>query len=228
MDGNPPISGIKGVVFDLDGTLYTAKFLGLTIATGLLGELALLRKLFVVRNCERHKTYPNLSAFKAGFAETFSKIAKIPPDRALDWYESRFMSRFTFAIAKRGKRRSGVVALLEHLKTNGIRLAVVSDFGAVPARLEAIGISPKLFDIALGAEAFGVMKPSGKPFLSIAESWQIPIENILLIGDREDHDQKSATLAGAKFVGISGTKNAGPDFLPWDKVVKTIENACDS
>ena len=221
----PPIRDIRGVVFDLDGTLYTARFLGLTIATGLLRELGLLKKLFAVRKIERPKRYDNLREFKNGFANTFSELAGISPDRALDWYENRFMPRFTYAIGKRGRRRAGLTALLEQLKASGVKLAVISDFGMVNERLEAIGLPPDLFDIAEGAETFGVMKPTDIPFVHIADAWQIPIENLLLIGDRDDHDRRSADLAGAQFIGIAGTKNEGADFLAWDEALKVIAAA---
>ena len=39
--------------------------------------------------------------------QAFADIAGVSADRALDWYENRFMPRFIYAIAKRGRRRPG-------------------------------------------------------------------------------------------------------------------------
>lgn len=218
-----PPPPVKGVIFDLDGTLYTANFLGLTIALGFIFEPIRLRKIFNVRTAERHKTYADETTLKNAFSSALAKETGMTETEALNWYETRFMSRFTHAIQVRGRRRSGLVPLLETLRKQGTKLAVVSDFGWVEARLKAIDLSPDLFDEIAAAESFGVMKPNAKPFLQIAQAWRIPIEEILLVGDRADHDEQSAVLAGAQFIGIAGGRKAGVDYQPWPDVCRYIK-----
>lgn len=219
-----PPPPIKGIIFDLDGTLYTANFFGLTIAWGFIFEPIRLRKIFKVRTAERHKTYADETAFKNAFSSALARETGMTETDALNWYESRFMPRFTHAIRVRGRRRSGLVSLLQTLRQRGVKLAVVSDFGWIEERLKAIDLSPDLFDEIATAESFGAMKPTAKPFLHIAKVWRIPIEEILLVGDRVDHDEQSATLAGAQFIGITGSRKAGEDYQPWPQVRRYIDS----
>ena len=223
MSGTISKQRVRGIIFDLDGTLYTANFLGLTIAMGFVLEPVRLRRIFTVRTAERGKVYRDEAELKAAFAAALAKETGLSRADALDWYESRFMVRFTHAIRARGRRREGLVELLSTLRRHGVKLAVVSDFGWVGERLEAIGLSAAQFDDIAAAEAFGVMKPTAKPFVHLAEAWGIPVEEILLVGDRADHDEQSAALAGAQFIGIAGSKRAGKDFRPWPEVARRLE-----
>ena len=212
----------EGVIFDLDGTLYTVRSLGFHIALGLLRETKPLRALFRVRKEMRGNDYGDRRTFKSVFSEILGKYCKMPPDKALDWYENRFMRRFTEVLGKRGRVRPGLIPLLEALRSRGIRLGVVSDFGAVPERLDALGISPSLFDDVEAAEHFGVMKPTAVPFQRLAERWHLCVERLVLVGDRADHDLGSARLLPAPFVGIENKNHFGEGFYPWDTVVRLL------
>ena len=208
----------------MDGTLYTVSWLKLYMTMGLLGDIKKLCSLFPVRTYLRDRQpFDGEGALKRALAEELAKRAGGTPDEALKWYEECFMARFKTVLARRGQVREGLIPLLERLRERGLKLAVVSDFGLVEERLDALSIPTHLFDEAFGVEAYGAMKPTAKPFHRLAEKWQIPPEEILLVGDRLDSDAGSARLAGLKFLGISGSKAGGPDFVDWVDAVKVIE-----
>jgi FMN phosphatase YigB (HAD superfamily) len=134
------------------------------------------------------------------------------------------MPRFVKVLNRRGRRRDHLIPLLERTRAKGVRQAVVSDFGLIPERLEALGIPVHLFDDIVGAEDLGVMKPSAIPYRYLADKWHLPMCEILLVGDRRDQDEMSARLAQSAFIGIADNT---PDdvFLAWPDVIRTIE-AC--
>jgi HAD superfamily hydrolase (TIGR01549 family) len=208
----------------LDGTLYTVSWLKLFMTLGLLGDIKRLRSLFPARaHLRDRQPFEDEMALKKALSEELAKRAGGTPEEALSWYEERFMQRFKTVLAKRGQVREGLIPLLERLRARGLRLAVVSDFGLVPERLEALGIPTDLFDEAFGVERFGALKPTAKAFHLLAEKWQVLPEEILMVGDRLDSDAGSAELAGLKFLGISGSRAGGPDFVDWSDAAAMIE-----
>ena len=176
-----------------------------------------MRMLFRVRADMRGQDHGNKERFKRRFSEILGGYCNMTPDKALSWYEDRFMRRFTEVLRKRGHLRSGIVSLLETLRSRGVRTGVVSDFGWVPERLVALGLSPAMFDAVEAAEDFGVMKPTAVPFQKLAERWGISTDRLVLVGDRADHDLGSAQLLPSPFVGIENKKNAGDGFYPWEE-----------
>jgi HAD superfamily hydrolase (TIGR01549 family) len=220
----PPsvLADFKAVVFDLDGTLYTLKGLGFHITLGLLTETVPLRAVFKVRDEMRGRDFGCRAAFKAAFADSLGKKSGLSPEQALNWYEHRFMGRFIKVLCKRGKVRKGLIPLLETLRKRNIRVGLVSDFGRVEERLSALSIPLSLFDEAVGAEDFGVMKPTAKPFIHFAAKWGIEPSKMILVGDRLDHDEGSAEAAGTAFIGVESRRNKGELFFPWDEVVRRL------
>lgn len=211
------------VIFDLDGTLYTLRGLGFHITIGLLGSVRPLRNLFSVRDEMRGTDFGSLETFKRVFAEKLGSRCGMTPEGALAWYDDRFMPRFIRVLKSHGRVREGFLPLLENLRSRGLRIGVVSDFGRVQERLSALGISPAFFDEVAGAEDFGVMKPSAKPFLSLLNCWGVAPERAVLVGDRADHDLGSAQLLGSRFWGIENPKNRGDGFFPWLEVKRLLE-----
>lgn len=215
---------VRGIIFDLDGTLYTISWLRLYIALGLMGDIQRLRMLFPVRAWLRDKQpFKDEGELKRTFASELARRAGGTRDTTLEWYENRFMQRFIQVLGKRGMVREGLVPFLELLRSRNVRLAVVSDFGRVAERLDALRIPTGLFDRIVGAEAYGTMKPTPVPYLDIADRWRLTPGEILLVGDRVDSDAVSANLAGTRFLGVAGGNDGGPDFLPWADLVIQVE-----
>lgn len=215
---------IEAVVFDLDGTLYTLRGLAFHIAVGLLSDVRKIRNMFRVRREMRGRDFGDREAFKTFFSQTLGNYCSISAAQALDWYENRFMARFIKVLSKRAVLRPELPTLLESLHKRRIRLAVVSDFGRVGDRLSALGIPLSFFDEVAGAEDFGVMKPSAEPFLGLADKWGIRGSQMVLVGDRSDHDLQSARFAGAHFIGIKNKKEVGPQFFPWPSAFEQLSS----
>ena len=224
MDTRLTTRPVRGIIFDLDGTMYTISWLKVSITLGLLGDLNKLRHFFPVRSWLREQQpFIDEGELKRRFAEELSRRAGGTPEKVLHWYENRFMPRFAKVLANRAEVRDGLTPLLERLRDKNVRLAVVSDFGQVPERLDALGIPKGFFEEMVGAEAYGTMKPTATPYRVIARKWQTALSDILLVGDREDLDAGSAALAGTQFIGIAGDKRAGPDFVSWPAAVDAID-----
>jgi FMN phosphatase YigB (HAD superfamily) len=194
---------------------------------GLLFDTKRLRCLFRARDAIRDRTFADRRSLYQAFAVELANRAGGTPEQVLDWYETRFMPRFIRVLRQRGQAREGLTALLERVRERGVRQAVVSDFGQVEERLRALGIPVALFDEVVGADAFGVLKPSAVPYRHLIETWGLVPAEVLLVGDRRDQDEASATLAGTDFVGIAGEKAEGGTFLPWREVIRYIDTCTD-
>jgi HAD superfamily hydrolase (TIGR01549 family) len=178
--------------------------------------------MFRVRDEMRGKNFGDHSAFKAAFADSLGKRIGRSPKDALDWYDHRFMARFIEVLSKRGRVRPGLIPVLETLRNRDVRIGLVSDFGCVQERLSALSIPLSLFDETAGAEDFGVMKPTAKPFLHFADKWGILPSEMILVGDRADHDLGSAEATGAAFIGIENRSNKGDLFFSWEEVSRRL------
>jgi FMN phosphatase YigB (HAD superfamily) len=218
---------IEGVVFDLDGTLYAlpARQLRLTLALWRWKDLRVLRHLLGTRTWIRSKSYTDRKAFYAAFCEELGRRAGISPPEAGEWYENRFLGSFVNMLAKRARVRPGLLALLARLRQNGAKLAVVSDYGYVRERLDALNIPIDAFDQLCSSEDYGVLKPSPRPLTALAEEWGLNPKCIVMIGDRKDLDQASATAAGVNFLGISDrSRREKEGFVRWREAVTFLED----
>jgi len=199
---------IRGVIFDLDGTLYSLRLTKLWMALALWRSISLLRRLTASRRAIRGTVYPDRVALFAALCGELARRAGTTAERAAAWYEGEFMPAFVALLARRAVARPGLAALLERLRAAGVRTAVVSDYGRVPERIAALRLDPALFDDLVAAEDHGVLKPSAAPFEAVARRWELGAAEIAVVGDREDLDAESALLAGMEFVGARNWQDA--------------------
>ena len=214
---------IRAVVFDLDGTLYTIRRLRLWLTLKLLRDISMLRRLPSARANLRSKSFDSKDALYKALTEEIARKAKRTPEEVATWYHERFMRQFVRILAKRGNIRPGLVPLLESLRSKGAKLAVVSDYGSVPERLEALKIPLDAFNDAFGADEYGVFKPSPKPLVELARKWEITTPELLMVGDREDLDADCARAAGAEFLGIADGPTDNESFVTWPEAVNLLE-----
>ena len=85
------------------------------------------------------------------------------------------------------------------LKKRGIKLAIVTDAPRLKAyqRLDAMKLA-NLFDVVIGYEDTGKVKPSKTPFLKALELLKVKPSEAMHIGDRPEKDLKGAKAAGMK------------------------------
>ena len=79
-------------------------------------------------------------------------------------------------------------------------------------------IPAEYFDPISSCEFAGALKPAPRPFSEIAQYWNLPVDKILVIGDRDDTDGNAARNAGMRFIQISDRKKRGEkkrEILDW-------------
>lgn len=214
---------IQGVIFDLDGTLYQMNFMKLKMTLQLPGSIGYLKKLFRARSAVRRHRYENRQKLLDAFYLEMATLTGKSNAQVQDWFERRFYQAFIRILAKHGTPREGVVSLLSRLRECGVKTAVVSDFGRVRSRLEALHIDPDLLDVIKCSEECGVLKPDPEPFASVARLWNLAPENVLVVGDRDDMDGEGARRAGMKFLGITEKRKTQADFYCWNDALMKIE-----
>jgi HAD superfamily hydrolase (TIGR01509 family) len=201
-------AGVRGVMFDLDGTLYSLRLMKLWMALALWRSVPLLRRLNASRDAIRGTVFPDRGALLAALHRELAARAGTAVERAATWYDREFMPAFVALLARRAVVRPGLAPLLARLRRRGVRTAVVSDFGRVGERVEALGLDAALFDDLVAAEDHGVLKPSPLPFAAVARRWALDAAEIVVVGDREDLDAASARAAGMGFVGVGSWQDA--------------------
>lgn len=221
------MQNIEGVIFDLDGTLYNIRHMKLRISFMLLKSLKYLKNLFKARKSVRGAKHRDKEALLDYLYNELATNAGTSADDAKNWYLNTFMPAFVKLLKKKGVARPGISDFLREMRAKNIKLGVVSDFGHVKERLEAIGIDPGLFDTLKASEDFAVLKPSPLPVLGVAGEWDIPVEKIVMVGDRDDMDGECARNAGMFFLGISEKKVDDEKFFMWNEALSLLRVATD-
>jgi HAD superfamily hydrolase (TIGR01549 family) len=98
-----------------------------------------------------------------------------------------------------GSRKKWLDDFINVCKKKSVQLVVLSDYGHVAEKLEALGIDKKLFDWVISAPELGGLKPAPQLLLQILEKMKVTPKQCLVIGDREDTDGQLAHSVGALF-----------------------------
>jgi FMN phosphatase YigB (HAD superfamily) len=197
---SPPV---RGVLFDLDGTLYEAPwFMKLKVTALLLGDLSVLRHVNPAREWVRGRRFEDGDALTEAFHGELGRRAGLDPAAARTWYEERFIASFLRVLADDVRARPGLAALIRELRDRGLKTAVLSDYGRVAERIEALRLPVTLFDDLSSAEDAGALKPSARGFLMSARNLALEPEQVLVVGDRDDMDGQGARAAGMAFLHV--------------------------
>ena len=190
------------IIFDLDGTLYDKSGLaGHLIRRALLqGRLGMLARERRARKELKGKSFGTEAAFyEALFARMSAR-----PGRAARWYHGWYLPEMARQLRLHHRLRPWVQPLLEALAGQGIPVAVLSDYGAVREKLEALGLRPEAFRVVTDAPSCGGLKPCAAPFLAVAKALGVPPESCVVVGDRPDTDGAGARAAGMGFRLVRG------------------------
>lgn len=213
-------NNIKGVVFDLDGTLYKMQWFMKPLLTISLFPRSLRLPLMM-------KIRKELAGKKfSGYEELINKIAseiadkenRDDADKISFWIKNDFYTAFIRVLRLHRDTRKGVVECLERLSYSGIRTGVLSDFARIDERLDSLSIDKNMFDLILSSENEGALKPNPEPFMKFSRTWNIEPENILFIGDRDDTDGAGARACGMEFMNVKSTKN-------WNHCIRIISES---
>lgn len=214
------LSGLRAVLFDLDGTLYRQGPMRVLMALELatlsvkapgkarrrLAALAAYRRAQEVLR-QSSGADPATAQIRAA-----STASGLPEDEVTDlvteWMIERPLKYLRFC------RVPGVEELLERLVTAGLRTGVLSDYPAA-RKLEALGLH-RHFPLVLCSTdtEIAAFKPSPRGYLRACEVWQLSPAEVLFVGDRPEVDAAGAKAAGMPciIVGSSAREDASGSY----------------
>lgn len=200
-EGERDFRWVRGVILDLDGTLYSQR----KLRWRMFAELCLasltrgIQAGRVVREFRRtREDLADLFAANAG-EQQFSLVAEklnIPSDVVIghvrEWMFERPLRHLLSA------RFPGSVEFVEGLRDRGIKVAVFSDYPVVE-KLRALQIQPDFGYYSL-EEPGGFLKPSPRGLERVVGMLGLKPSECLLIGDRLDRDGACANALGMQFL----------------------------
>jgi phosphoglycolate phosphatase len=211
--------GIRGVIFDLDGTLVDSA-----------GEIAAALNVVLVQleraPLPRVEVEGLIGHGVRSLVERALRIARVPMtelERAIQRFEEAYAANVgTEATLFPGTR--GALALLEQA---GVARSVVTNkpryfTEQLLARLGVAG----LFDAVVAGDDGLRRKPAGDMLLAAARAMRCDIDSSLMIGD-SDNDVLAARDAGCIVWCVPYGYNEGKpaDALACDRLVQTLEDA---
>jgi HAD superfamily hydrolase (TIGR01549 family) len=233
---------IRGVLFDVDGTLYHEEplryFMRLELCSLPLRERS-FRSAYKVWSSIQHfrRVREDLRRFDKPDSplETFQYIeaarqAGEDPAR-MEAIVTEWIYQRPLKYLKLCKRR-GLDSFMTFLQERNIKTGVFSDY-PVTSKIETLGLADRM-SLALcsldpGVNAF---KPHPKGFLRACELWDLEPAEILYIGDRPDIDATGAANAGMRYAILARGSQAMKDSdIPWSfssfmKLQRAIKEYC--
>lgn len=179
---------IKGVIFDLDDTLYSEKEY---VKSGY-NKIA---EFLNVPNAEQ-KLWDYFEQGKPAIDEYLKEIDELDKKQeCLSIYRNQFPNIHTY---------SGVVDLIEKLKGLDIKVGIITD-GRVEgqqAKIKALGLDKKVDDIIITDSLGGVQfrKPNDISFRIMQCKWRIPFEQLVYIGDNLSKDFQAPKQLGMQWI----------------------------
>lgn len=197
---------IKAVLFDLDGTLINTN--------------DLILKSFQHTYKEMLNLEPSSEEIRMNFGRPLQMIFK---DYDQDRIEEviKFYREINLQLHdKECKEFSGIKEMLEDLKSQGIKLGVVTskkrDMAERGAKLMGIF---QYFDTFITPESTEKHKPEGEPVLKACSDVGVSVSEAIMVGD-SPYDILSGKNAGAKTCGVTYTalplsklEESNPDYF---------------
>lgn len=191
------------VIFDLDGTLYCKRGLGLRLA---FRHPRYLRMLVAERYARRLLHGIEFMSPDAFYEKLFSLMAErahCPVMEAKNWFVNVFMPSQVDILHRHFSPRKWVVSLVMQYQYEGAKTAVLSDYPWVEEKLEALGINKDLFQIRVSSPELGGLKPCKAVGMKLLNMLDAEPQNTLMIGDRKVTDKAFAEACGMNFKLIS-------------------------
>ena len=179
---------IKGVVFDLDDTLYSEKQYvksGYEAVAEYLGDKRIGDKL-----------WEYFEAQKPAVDELLNEIGRIEEKgKCLEIYREH---------SPKIELYDGAAEIIRDLKSKGIKVGIITD-GRVSGqkkKLAALGLDKLADDIIITDELGGIQfrKPCDIAFRIIQNRWRIPFEQMIYIGDNPAKDFTAPKQLGMKSI----------------------------
>jgi HAD superfamily hydrolase (TIGR01509 family) len=209
VDVKPRSRSIRGVIFDIDGTLYRQRPVRRRMALRLgarywrapMAGATTLRVLAAYREAQevlrQHGSIGDIAQAQIDLAAERTGIPAACVGAVVDeWMNTRPLDLV------RSNIRTGLVATLDALRDRGLLLGVVSDYPAA-AKLAALGISDR-FDTVISADDPRVQafKPDPRGLTVGLDDLRLQPGEAMYVGDRPDVDAAAATAVGMSWVLI--------------------------
>jgi HAD superfamily hydrolase (TIGR01509 family) len=186
---------IRAVSFDLDGTLYDDARARPWLLWATFPRWRTLRVGRRVREELRGRVFADGAALRAEEARVCAERLERDEIAVRAQLDELFDVRLVRVLSRVGPR-PGARALLLELAARGVGLAVVSDRGAVAAKLAALGLDDVPWGALVSADDVGVLKPAPQLFHAAARALGVTPAAMLHVGDRDDSDGDGARAAG--------------------------------
>ena len=193
---------LKAVIFDLDGTLYNKNAIKTNMLFRNISHLLMLFSLLDIRNKISGVDFYTKDKFQAHLFNEMEKRTHKKATSIQSWYFHEFYPGFVNLLRKKYQTSEDITNILQVLRKQSVRTAVLSDYLFARERIEAISLDSALFDIIASNEEYGVLKPSKRPLVDIAFRLGVRQEQVMVIGDREDTDGRGARMANMHFCNI--------------------------
>jgi len=198
-----PISSIRAVIFDVDGTLYDQRKLRQKISWEMLKFLLAhptglsdLKILWDFRKAREKNASLIDGDIEERQFEWGAKASNVSVERVRrvvqNWMFTRPLSHLDDCCYP------GVRELFSHLKEKSIPVGIFSDY---PARekLLALNLEVNVMVSATDLEV-GRLKPDPKGLIVTASKLNTPVKECLFVGDRDDKDGECARCAGMPYL----------------------------
>lgn len=193
-------SKLRGIICDLDGTLYRQRPVRIRMLLKLLQYYTVhiwkwreLYGIYLFRKMREKEHFKELS-FLQQLQQT-GKKAHMETDKLRAAVQT-WMFDVPLALIVH-YQNEGLISYLKEQQEKGVQLIIYSDY-PVEQKLECLNIQAD--DIFYpGMNGIDSMKPSKRAMDTILHTVGISPEKMIFIGDREDKDGKSAELVGMAF-----------------------------
>ena len=195
------IADLKGVIFDLDDTLYSEKQYVRS------GYREIAKTLSDVKDAEK-RWWQLFEEGKPAIDELLSENGIDSENKKAECLRVYRYQRPNITLYP------GVENILETLRVSGYKLGVITD-GRVEgqqAKIEALNLRKYFEDIIITDSLGGIQyrKPCEKAFEIMQERWQIPFSKMMYVGDNISKDFNAPEILGMKscfFVNADGLYN---------------------
>jgi len=194
---------LKGIIFDVDGTLYNQKLLYLFMIFDFLlffirhphkvKELKIVRDFRKSRENNHRERVEDLETMQYVWG---SQVSNVSQERVREvigkWLFERPLKYLRLC------RRPGIKELFSFLQEKGILIGIFSDY-PVLEKIKALDLSSNMEACATDKN-INRLKPDPKGLWILSNKMEVPVENCLFIGDRDEKDGECARRAGMPYL----------------------------
>ncbi|MFN7917486.1 MAG: HAD family hydrolase [Vicinamibacterales bacterium] len=231
---------IRAVLFDLDGTLYAQKPIQMRMALELaalplrkpFAAAGILRALRSYRHAQeelrgREAEAGSLADAQVAIAARRSGLSHETVAALVDEWMIRRPLKYL-----RSQLAPGTLELLDRLARAGVQVGLLSDYPAVD-KLQALGLAGRFSPILCSSDpGINRFKPDPRGFRVAAETWGLPTDQVLMVGDRYEVDFKGAQAAGMPCALVGAPRHVPPAhaaavFPSLERLARVIDDADD-